>query len=150
MARVLLAWLGFADIKAARGDPSGGSGPIAQAVAARTFDHVVLLDNMPKSDTELYQGVAEERIQAEVVLRDHALAHPTHYGDIHRVVVSTVAWVLEKYGKKTKLNFHFSPGTPVMPPSGSSSPRRNSRPRSSSPTRSTARHAAFAETDWRE
>ncbi len=97
MARVLLAWLGFADVKAARRDASGGSGPIAQAVAIRTFDHVVLLDNFQKSDAELYQAWLTKKIHAEVVLRDHALAYPTHYGDIYRAVVSTVAWVLEKY-----------------------------------------------------
>jgi DNA-binding NtrC family response regulator len=114
MARVLLAWLGLTDLKAARGEASAGAGPIAQALDAREFDQVVLLNNLPAAEAEILGGWLKKRTKVEVVLHQHTLAYPTHYGDIYRAVIDTVAWVLEEYGKKTKLAFHLSPGTPAM------------------------------------
>ncbi len=51
MARVLIAWIGKTDLKASSG---ADVGPIGQAVAARTFDHIVLLNNMPKDEAAEY------------------------------------------------------------------------------------------------
>jgi transcriptional regulator with AAA-type ATPase domain len=42
--------VGATDLKASRGDPSVGAGPVAQAVTTRAFDHVLLLNDYPRVD----------------------------------------------------------------------------------------------------
>ncbi len=111
MARVLLAWIGLADLKGAESD---GSGPIAQALAERPFDHVVLLNNFPDERVGPYEKWLKKRTKATLTVRPYALSSPTHHGDIYNAVVLAVAWTLETYGAKTKLTFHLSPGTPAM------------------------------------
>ncbi|MCC6651672.1 MAG: sigma 54-interacting transcriptional regulator [Candidatus Eisenbacteria bacterium] len=111
MARVLLAWIGLTDLKAAEG---GGAGPIAEALAARKFDQVVLLNNFPKEQINPYVRWVAKQTDAEVVVQQHVLSSPTDHADIYRAVSSTVAWTLEKHGAKTRLTFHLSPGTPAM------------------------------------
>ena len=111
MARVLLAWIGLTDLKAAEG---GGAGPIAEALAARKFDQVVLLNNFPKEQINPYVRWLAKQTDAEVVVQQHVLSSPTDHADIYRAVSSTVAWTLEKHGAKTRLTFHLSPGTPAM------------------------------------
>ena len=54
MDGVLLAWIGHTDLRAADGIPDAGIGPIAQAVAARPFDAVVLLSDHPAESTSRY------------------------------------------------------------------------------------------------
>jgi hypothetical protein len=114
MARVLLAWIGQTDIKAAKGDALVGDGPIAQALAARGFDHVVLLNNYPAAEAALFERWIEKKAKASIVVRQEKLSSPTHHADIYRAVTGAVPWVLAEYGKRAKLTFHLSPGTPAM------------------------------------
>jgi DNA-binding NtrC family response regulator len=114
MPKVLLTWIGATDLKASRNEASAGVGPVAQAVAARSFDHVVLLSNYPKGESTEYEAWLKKRTPASVVLRHEKLRTPTDYTDIYRVVASAVAWAVEKHGAKAKLTFHLSPGTPAM------------------------------------
>ena len=51
--KLLLAWLGNADLKASVSDGGDGVGPIAQAVAAKPFDRIVLLANQPRSGVDM-------------------------------------------------------------------------------------------------
>jgi transcriptional regulator with PAS, ATPase and Fis domain len=111
MPRVLLAWIGLTDLKAI---DAGGSGPIAQALASRDFDHVVLLNNMTDERVGPYERWLKKRTGATVVVRQCALTSPTHYRDIYAAVVDAVAWTREKHGEKARLTFHISPGTPAM------------------------------------
>jgi transcriptional regulator with PAS, ATPase and Fis domain len=114
MGRVLLAWIGTADVKAGSGESSAGLGPIAQALASREFDHVVLLNNMAEDRLGDFERWVKKKTKATVIIRYYPLSSPTHYGDIYNAVTAAVAWTLEKYGQKTKLTFHLSPGTPAM------------------------------------
>lgn len=114
MASVLLAWVGMADLKAADLDAVGSLGPIGQAATARTFDHVVLLNNQPKEKVAPFEAWLKKKTKASVAVRFFQLSSPTHYGDIYNAVISAVAWTHEKYGQKAKLTFHLSPGTPAM------------------------------------
>ncbi|MDI3289757.1 sigma 54-interacting transcriptional regulator [Polyangium sp. 15x6] len=114
MPRVLLAWIGKTDIKAATGDASAGDSPIAQAVAARAFDHVVLLNNYRTEEAALFERWLEKKAKVNVVVRQETLSSPTNHADIYRAVTGAVPWVLAEYGKKAKLTFHLSPGTPAM------------------------------------
>ena len=114
MARVLLAWIGKADLAAAKSDGAGGLGPIGQAVSAREFEHVVLLNNFPKSDATLFRDWVATKSAADVELMQMTLSSPTHHGDIYRAATTATAAALEKHGNKAKLTFHLSPGTPAM------------------------------------
>ena len=56
----------MADLKAADLDAVGSLGPIGQAATARTFDHVVLLNNQPKEKVAPFEAVAEEEDESEL------------------------------------------------------------------------------------
>lgn len=114
MARVLFSWIGKTDLRAAAGEASAGDGPIAQALAARSFDHVVLLNNYPKAEVAAFERWLQGRTKAAVVVRYEELSSPTHHADIYRAVTTTVLWATEKYGSEAKRTFHLSPGTPAM------------------------------------
>ncbi len=117
MSRVLLAWIGTADINASIGEGRGGVGPIANAVEARAFDHVVLLENYLKDGKDKVASFVKwlkARTAAKIVVRSEKLVSPTDHGDIYRAVTMTLAWALGEYGKTAKLTFHLSPGTPAM------------------------------------
>lgn len=111
MAHVLLAWIGMTDLK---GFDSDGSGPIAQAVGAREFDHVVLLNNMANERLAPYEKWLKKQTDASVVVRPCKLSSPTHHGDIYAAVIETLSWARKEYGERAKLTFHLSPGTPAM------------------------------------
>lgn len=114
MKRVLLAWVGETDLKAARGDSGVGLGPIAQALEAMNFEHVVLLNNYPKKTFGDFEAWISKRSRGDVVLRHVELDPPTDYEAIYRVASDAVTWTREKLGPKTALTFHLSPGTKPM------------------------------------
>ncbi|MGK3982507.1 sigma 54-interacting transcriptional regulator [Sorangium sp. So ce136] len=114
MARVLLAWIGKTDIKAASGDASVGDGPLAQVLVDRDFNHVVLLNNYREEEAALVERWLKKKTKASLVVRQEKLSSPTHYADIYRAVTASVLWAVDEYGKKAKLTFHLSPGTPAM------------------------------------
>jgi transcriptional regulator with PAS, ATPase and Fis domain len=115
MSRVLLAWIGHTDLRAPE---SQEKGPIAEALAALSFDRAVLLSNYTKdADKErvkVYERWLKKQTKTDIVVRHDEFPGPTDYGRIYEAVLGAVAWTLEKYGKNTKLTFHLSPGTPAM------------------------------------
>jgi transcriptional regulator with GAF, ATPase, and Fis domain len=114
MASILLSWIGTTDLRAAKGDPKAGTGPVAQAIESRGFDHAVLLDDHPTAESDGYLAWLQKRTAARIELRRVRLSSPTHYGEIYREATAAAAWAIEKLGKKARLTFHLSPGTPAM------------------------------------
>jgi transcriptional regulator with GAF, ATPase, and Fis domain len=114
MVRFLFAWIGMTDLKAGAGDPAVGAGPIAQAVSVRQYDQIVLLNNYAKAEGASFRDWLAKRTAANVVVRQETLRSPTDYTEIYRAASSSVSWALETLGKKAKLTFHLSPGTPAM------------------------------------
>jgi DNA-binding NtrC family response regulator len=126
MPRVMLSWIGWTDRRA----PQPGEdnvGPIAQALAQRPFDHVVLLSEnsgeSPKSDgkrglssTVDYIKWLEARGEVPPLTpREVELpGGPSCFKDIHEAVCATIDWTLKRFGEDTKLVFYLSPGTQVM------------------------------------
>jgi transcriptional regulator with PAS, ATPase and Fis domain len=100
-------------MKAARGEIPD-RGPVAQALAARSFDQVVLLTNYPKADVSLFEAWLTKQTKATVTVRFEKLRSPTDFGDIYKAVAKTVDGLLAKPGPKLRLTFHLSPGTPAM------------------------------------
>ncbi len=114
MHRVLLAWLGNTDLGAAQGDVRAGDGPIGQALLAREFEHLVILNDQPADASADYVKWLKKKVSTEVHLRPAKLSSPTHYGEIYKAATEAVAWSLGEFGKGAKLTFHLSPGTPAM------------------------------------
>jgi DNA-binding NtrC family response regulator len=114
MLRVLVTWFGATDLKAAKGEGPAGLGPVAQALAARTFDQVVLLTNYDKADVALFEAWLQKQTKATITVRSEKLRSPTDFADIYKAVAKTVDWLRTKVGPKAKLTFHLSPGTPAM------------------------------------
>lgn len=113
MSSVLVSWVGTADLNAAKSDGADGLGPVAQAVASRSFEQVVLLTNQ-KSKVTAFVDWLKKRTATPIVVRAENLQSPTNYVDIYRAVTKTIEWLTPASGKKRRLTFHLSPGTPAM------------------------------------
>jgi DNA-binding NtrC family response regulator len=113
-SKILLAWIGNTDLRAATGDPGAGLGPIGQAVSARPFDQVVLLSNFPREKTEEYRVWLGKQTPAEVRYELEKLSSPTHFGEIYEAARAVLSHVVETSGSDAEFIFHLSPGTPAM------------------------------------
>jgi transcriptional regulator with PAS, ATPase and Fis domain len=116
----MFAWVGTADLEAAGvvkpPAPPRGDGPIAAAVAARVFDHVVLLDSRKGDESDRYAHWLRARSAAtlEVSVLAAPLPRPTDYEAIYRQACAAVDDTLATLGPDARLTFHLSPGTPAM------------------------------------
>lgn len=111
---ILVSWIGQTDLNASCGDEKAGLGPIAQAVAERRYDNVVLLSNYPKKETAAYISWLEQYTSSSVKRSAVRLSGPTNFGEIYEVVVSCIRNLHQEYGENTHLTYHLSPGTPAM------------------------------------
>lgn len=112
--RVLVSWVGRTDLNAAAGQDAAGLGPIGQALAARTYDRVVLLCNYSKQEGDAFVRWLRERSPTQIELHLIELTRPTHFGEIYGAVTKTVGELKRLFGDETRLTFHLSPGTPAM------------------------------------
>jgi DNA-binding NtrC family response regulator len=99
---------------AATETPDVGLGPVAQAVAAHSYEEVVLLSNYPKQKGTYFRSWLKGRAQTQVFLHHVTLSGPTQFGEIYQAAVKVLVDVLKKYGPSVELTFHLSPGTPAM------------------------------------
>lgn len=112
--RVLVCWLGYADLHAAEGKPEAGLGPIGQAARERAFDEIVVLSDHDEAPTERYERWLQAQTEARVQTRIERLSSPTHFGDIYRAVCRTLEDLTSRHGENVRFTFHLSPGTPAM------------------------------------
>lgn len=116
--KILISWLGIADLRAAgqipsRPDETIGDGPILGALNKLTFDELHLLHDQEKSKADAYIDWLAEHTNIIVVLNKCSLRSPIDFGDIHRVMDG----YLEKLTTKEPgldISIHLSPGTPSM------------------------------------
>jgi len=114
MDKVLLAWIGKTDLRAADKDSGIGLGPIAQALESRQFKNVFLLNNYPEDEVVLYISWLAGHTKASISLHSATLTSPTNFGEIYKAAVEAIEHVFQQYGKTVDLTFHLSPGTPAM------------------------------------
>lgn len=112
--RILVCWIGNTDLAASRGEEKAGQGPIGQAVAARSFDQVILLSDHTKAIAVPYVKWLQGKTDATINLRMHKLPGPTDFGAIYSAAVAELAQLLQSHGTGLDLIFHLSPGTPAM------------------------------------
>ena len=130
MTNLLITWIGRADLRAADDGSNGtdGPGPIAQALAERSYDSAVLISDYAKEDVAPFLEWLRPRVQATVTACHEPLSGPTQFGEIYEAAVRVLTESLEHHGKNAGLTFHLSPGPPQWRRCGSSWPRRVSRP----------------------
>jgi DNA-binding NtrC family response regulator len=112
--KILLAWIGNTDLKAAAGEGKVGSGPICAAATETKYDRIILLNNYPAKDANPYVKWLRRQTECDVEMRQFPLPSPTDFGEIYKAVVKTLEQLRAKYGDIVRPTFHISPGTPAM------------------------------------
>lgn len=118
MQRVLLAWVGVSDLFGPSNEAIGKIGPIAQALDARDFDRVVILESFSKVEHQTmlppYVQWLRARTKAKLLERPVPLVGPTDFGGIYEAARRACLDVLAQQGGSASLTFHLSPGSPPM------------------------------------
>ena len=114
MSRILISWIGHADLRAPAEDPVVGNGPVAQALGVREFDAVELISDFAENEVAPYIEWLRPWTGAAVTVRHDPLSGPTEFGEIYKAAVRVVSGALANHGTHAKLTFHLSPGTPAM------------------------------------
>ncbi len=113
MQKLLFCWVGRTDLRARTESESLGLGPIAQAVTERAYDGVILINNYPADETNVYVEWLTTLTSAPITTHHCTLSSPTHFGEIYEQVISVVGSTIDD-ADSAKLTFHLSPGTPAM------------------------------------
>ncbi len=113
MTRILISWIGRADLRAPSEDPVVGNGPVAQALGVREFDAVVLISDYAENVSAPFEWL-RPWTRATVAVRHEPLSGPTEFGEIYEAAVRVVTVARANHGRDAKLTFHLSPGTPAM------------------------------------
>lgn len=114
MRKVLLAWIGNADLRAPTDSDHAGIGPIAQALAARAFDEAFLLCDYDPKIVQPYVKWLRGQCSSRTVIVPEKLSGPTQFGEIYEAAIRGIEQALGDQRRETTLTFHLSPGTPAM------------------------------------
>jgi DNA-binding NtrC family response regulator len=112
--RVLVSWIGRADLRGPEESESVGLGPIGQALTARDFDRVLLLCDYPEKEWKPYLRWLSARTRAKIEVRPERLSGPTNFAEIYEAALRGCDQALGKRPDRVALTFHLSPGTPAM------------------------------------
>lgn len=113
--KILFAWIGRTDIRAAQGSTTDGLGPIGQAVSVRSYSHVVLISNYPNADEKAFISWLKTKTSANIHKYRYELTSPTDFNDIYIAATKTIDNVKQKLNLATlQATYHLSPGTPSM------------------------------------
>jgi transcriptional regulator with GAF, ATPase, and Fis domain len=115
---MLVSWIGNADLRAPSSPDKSDVGPVAQAIAARQFDFVLLLADQDAKALRAYEGWlrtgATSKKRSELKVARVELTSPTNFEEIYSAVTSTLDRELRELKERPQLTFHLSPGTPAM------------------------------------
>lgn len=108
--RILCAWIGNNDLKAAR--ELQGLGPIVSALTEAKFEKVVLLSTYP-NPMSYVEWLTEQVGDIEIQISHCPLSSPTNHKEIYQAAKAVVEGV-KLLHPQAELVFHTSPGTPAM------------------------------------
>lgn len=115
---MLVSWIGNADLRAPDAEDKSDVGPVAQALAARHFDRVLLLADQNKAALRKYEGWLRAKITGKARIQFHLehveLTSPTNFDEIYTAVTDTLEKSMRESQEQPQLTFHLSPGTPAM------------------------------------
>lgn len=114
MSRLLISWIGKADLQAPKKEQLVGKGPIAQALSTRPYDAAMLISDYSKEVVAPFLNWLQPQTEAAVTVHYEPLSSPTNFGQIYEAATRVVTESLEHHGKNSELIFHLSPGTPAM------------------------------------
>lgn len=114
MKKILLCWIGKADLDAVENEGKYGLGPIANAVVGDEYDEVALICDYPISKGEKYVHWLSGKASTPITLHKVELGDPTDFEAIYKEAVSHIEAKIQEYGKDARLTFHLSPGTSQM------------------------------------
>lgn len=112
--KVIVAWIGKADLRASSETNAVGLGPIAEALRARSFDEAFLLSDYKAESVEPYLKWLRVRTETRIQVIYEKLSGPTHFGEIYVAAVRAIERALGQRKDATELSLHLSPGTPAM------------------------------------
>lgn len=112
--KVLVTWIGLADLRAPTEEGETGAGPIAQAVDVGHYDEVVLLSDHPRAQVDQYVGWLAARTSCPIRVEQRKLSGPTQFGEIYQAAREALDKVAERHPDGLDLVLHLSPGTPAM------------------------------------
>jgi DNA-binding NtrC family response regulator len=112
--KMLVAWVGTADLQAPDLGDEAGVGPIAHALTARSFDRVLLLADQEAARVSKFETWLRGRTSSVIDVQTAKLSSPTNFGEIYKAAVGALDDRLARIQERTELTFHLSPGTPAM------------------------------------
>jgi DNA-binding NtrC family response regulator len=118
MRRVLIAWVGFSDLKGPEREKDGNVGPVAHALDVRGFEKVVLLKYFAEPQFQellprYFEWLRNRAPTVEIVERDEVLKGPVDVGGIYEAAHRACREVLA-VDRDARLSFQMSAGTPAM------------------------------------
>lgn len=114
MKRMLITWIGHADLKAVSNSEENGLGPVAQALTSIAFDDAVLICDLPRDRIEEYLAWLTPQTLTRIHPFYTTLSSPTDFTEIYRSAVAAVQKAQEIACGSAEFTFHLSPGTPAM------------------------------------
>jgi transcriptional regulator with PAS, ATPase and Fis domain len=116
--KILISWLGIADLKAAgqiqsRSDETIGDGPILGALKTLSFDELHLLYDQAQHKADAFIDWINQHSSIKVVAVGCSLRSPIDFGDIYSAVDSHLQKICFA-DSSLDISIHLSPGTPSM------------------------------------
>ena len=109
--KMLVGWVGRADLRAGKGETNVGLGPICQAAQSYAYSSIHLLSDFDARDARSFVKWLATRTQSRVLLHLVKLSSPINFGEIYQGVVSVLN---EIQTANAEVTYHLSPGTPAM------------------------------------
>lgn len=113
-ALIMLSWIGRSDLEAASGVLGVGSGPVAQALNARKYTEVALLNNWTEHEAKSYGDWLKRRTNSRISIHQSPLTSPSSFGEIYKAASGVYLLKTKQYGPDAKFDFHLSSGAPAM------------------------------------
>src|ERR1700687_2502229 len=92
--RMLMSWIGNADLRAPGAEDKNDIGPVAQAIRDRKFDRVLLLADQEKGTLRKYEGWLRTKIisdaRVQLTIEHVELTSPTNFDQIYSAVTQTL------------------------------------------------------------
>ena len=112
--KILFCWIGFNDIRASHKEEKAGLGPIGNAVTERSYDTLVLISDLPDTETSDYLSWIKTKTSAKILLYKESLPSPTDFEAIYKAAVKVISDIQSQFSIPLSMTFHLSPGTPAM------------------------------------
>jgi len=113
MGKILVSWVGNADINGASSTESEAKGPLDAILCANHYDEVYLLHNQPQNTIKPLVEALKQAFSANFHTHKAKLASPIHFGDIYTTLDSALKTATEN-NPDYQLYIQLTSGTSTM------------------------------------